>query len=94
MSKEKSLKEKGFYHSKAWRAVRKQVLIRDKNLCRHCLESGKITLATTIHHVMELDRRPDLALDINNLISLCRICHEETRVKPEREAYRARVIRI
>lgn len=74
-----TLKELGFYHKPAWRRMRKQALQRDHYLCQECLRSGKITQATEVHHIMDLEHFPSLALEISNLESLCWNCHEETK---------------
>lgn len=34
-----------------------------------------INRATCVHHIVELEDRPDLALDSDNLIALCDRCH-------------------
>lgn len=74
-----TLKELGFYHKPAWRRMRKQALQRDHYLCQECLRSGKITQATEVHHIMDLEHFPSLALEISNLESLCWQCHEQTK---------------
>ena len=74
-----SLKEMGFYHKPAWRKIRRQALQRDHYLCQECLRSGKITQATEVHHIMDLELFPSLALELSNLESLCWECHEETK---------------
>ena len=76
-----TLKEQGFYHSPAWRKVRLAALRRDGYLCQHCLRQGRATPATEVHHVKELEDYPELALDVNNLLSLCWDCHEKTKVR-------------
>lgn len=48
-------------------------------LCQECLRQGKITPATEAHHIIPLEERPDLALDVNNGEGLCRDCHELTK---------------
>lgn len=74
-----SLKKQGFYHKTAWRRLRKQALQRDNYLCRECLRRGKITQATEVHHIMDLETFPSLALELSNLESLCWDCHEQTK---------------
>lgn len=77
--KKDTLKERGFYHSSAWRRVRKVVLQRDSYICQHCKAQGKLTPATEVHHIKELEDFPDVALEVTNLISLCWRCHELTK---------------
>ena len=67
---------KSFYNSKDWKKVRESVLIRDKGLCqgKDCLKP-----AEEVHHVEELSPRninnPNITLNPDNLISLCKDCH-------------------
>lgn len=70
-----------FYHSEAWRRVRRQALIRDAGMCQDCMErfKGGISMhpnrATMVHHIQPRSERPDLSLDLSNLVSLCDGCH-------------------
>lgn len=71
-----------FYYSKPWRAVRVRVLERDHGMCMLCMErfmrgGVKPRTATVVHHILHLEDRPDLALDMDNLQSLCEICHNQ-----------------
>ena len=77
--KKLSLKEQGFYHSPAWRHLRVQALRRDHYLCQECLKKKRIKKATEVHHIKPLEDHPELALDLDNLTSLCWRCHEETK---------------
>lgn len=88
-----------FYQTKEWKKMRKQVLSRDNYLCVLCLKKNIFRNANTVHHIKHLDKYPELALDVNNLISLCECCHNE--VHPEKRSkkknvkdYSARVIKI
>ncbi len=64
-----------FYHSKEWRRVREYVLARDKRLCVFCGMPGD-----TVDHIIELNDKnvdnPLIALNPDNLRTLCRTCHE------------------
>ena len=73
------LKEQGFYHWPVWRRLRRLALQRDRYLCQDCLEKGVIRTATEVHHVAPVDERPELALELDNLRSLCWECHERTK---------------
>lgn len=68
-----------FYHSSAWKRVRKQVLDRDHHECMWCKKQGRVTTAKTatleIDHIKELQYYPDLALEPSNLRTLCHDCH-------------------
>ncbi len=63
-----------WYQSPAWRGTRAAKLRRDP-LCQRCLKEGRVKPATMVHHVEERKARPDLALDLDNLESLCGPCH-------------------
>ena len=66
-----------FYSGRAWRKVRQQALNRDGGMCVECMaefmrcQSVRPRQATVVHHVIPREERPDLALDLNNLKSLC-----------------------
>lgn len=66
-----------FYKSTAWRKCREVVLIRDHYLCQPCLRLGRITTANTVHHIKPLEDHPELALDEDNLESICPVCHNK-----------------
>lgn len=65
---------RSFYASKAWRAARQQALRRDSYTC--CMCGGH---ATEVHHIIELTPEniadPRIALNVDNLQSLCHDCH-------------------
>ena len=52
--------------------IRKAVYSRDFYTCRICGIQG---YRLTLHHVVPVWQRPDLVLDENNLITVCRKCH-------------------
>jgi len=64
-----------FYKNRKWKYKRAKVLRRDEYLCRECKRYGRTTAATTVHHVIPIEERPELALVSRNLISLCDSCH-------------------
>jgi 5-methylcytosine-specific restriction protein A len=66
-----------FYKSKKWKTKRQSILRRDEYLCRECKRYGKTTPATTVHHILPIEQRPDLKLSSLNLISLCNECHNK-----------------
>ena len=65
---------KAFYKSKQWRAAREMALRRDLFTCCDC--GGR---AEEIHHKIELTpeniTNPVIALGLDNLESLCHVCH-------------------
>lgn len=78
-----------------WRALRVQVLRRDRHRCRECGARGRLE----IHHVKPVREAPELAFDMGNLKALCRTCHARItryevrgdREDPARTAWRAAV---
>lgn len=77
---------KSFYNSSAWKTKRILILNRDHWECQDCvsrIKSGKelrgndrrINRAVDVHHIKELKEHPELALEDDNLISLCVPCH-------------------
>lgn len=61
----------------AWRAIRREILSRDNYICQLC----KGDKATHVHHI--IPRRIVKVHNKNNLISLCKECHELTYQKEE-----------
>ena len=81
---------KEFYNSEKWKHKRLAILRRDQYECQDCRKrlqeakekdvrlpamDAKIRRATQVHHIMELKEHPELALDDENLVSLCTQCH-------------------
>lgn len=81
---------KEFYNSEEWKHKRLAILRRDQYECQDCRKrlqeakekdirlsamDAKIRRATQVHHIMELKEHPELALDEENLVSLCTQCH-------------------
>ena len=64
-----------FYTSAAWKSKREAILSRDGYMCRNCKRYGRQRPATTVHHIKHFDEFPELALESDNLISLCEACH-------------------
>lgn len=73
---------KPFYKSAAWQKCRAVVMLRDHYLCQPCLKRDRIVPADLVHHIKHLEDEPDLALDPNNLESVCNSCHN--KLHPEK----------
>lgn len=71
-----------FYHTTAWRKKRKQILQRDNHECQMCKGEGGYSKGNVVHHIEHLEDRPDLALEDNNLMTVCEACHN--KLHPER----------
>ena len=77
-----SVDKEEFYNSGKWKAKRKKILRRDGYQCQLCKRYGRLTEATLVHHIIEYEDDPSLALVDSNLVSLCKKCHE--KVHPEK----------
>lgn len=65
---------KNFYQSKEWKAIRLLALKRDDYKCVKCGISVDGYKRSRVDHILELKARPDLALTLSNLQSLCPSC--------------------
>ena len=82
-----------FYHSREWREIRPIVLSRDHHECQDCRRAGRYSRGTTVHHILRLEDRPDLALTLDNLVTLCATCHNREhpdKLPESRQAIRRR----
>ena len=80
----KTLKEQGFYKTGNWQRARKLALQRDNYLCQMQASKKCTKIATEVHHLKPLEEFPELGLELSNLVSVCRQCHELTKVRPRR----------
>lgn len=69
------------YNNSKWKKLRLGYLMSHP-LCQKCLENGKVTPATSVHHInspfddgLNDEQRIGRLLDANNLMSLCHQCH-------------------
>lgn len=62
-----------FYATAAWKKIRVMALQRDHYWCRRC---GK-RHATTVHHLVPISADRERALDLDNLESVCAVCHNQ-----------------
>lgn len=63
-----------------WARVSKMVRT-EQPLCVACKAQGRITAATEVHHIIPLQAAPERRLERDNLVSVCRACHEELEAK-------------
>lgn len=70
-----------FYSSLTWKLKRQEILDRDNYECVWCKENGKVTTQfdsiLEIDHIKELEHHPELALNNDNLRTLCKDCHNK-----------------
>lgn len=65
--------ERGYDH--AWRKLSER--FRSHNpLCANCNSNGRVTIAQDVHHIKPIRSNPELRLEWDNLMSLCRPCHK------------------
>ena len=65
-----------FYKSDVWHKVREEVILRAKGRCEVCGKPG-----TEVHHKIHLTLDnvddPSIALNLDNLLLLCKECHNK-----------------
>lgn len=70
-----------FYASTEWKKLRQQALERDHFECVWCKENGKVSdwsnSILEVDHIQELEYHPELAMEISNLRTLCKDCHNK-----------------
>lgn len=75
-------KRRAIYNSERWHRLR-ALKFADSPLCEKCLQEGKVVPAEDIHHVVSFMSTEDkskrlwLAYDYDNLMSLCKECHQK-----------------
>lgn len=72
---------RNFYNSQAWRLKREEIKRRDNYECQWCKNDGGVTTEAhsilEVDHIKELETHPELALDNENLRTLCNDCHNK-----------------
>lgn len=59
-----------------WQKVRDVKAATDP-LCQLCLKTGIVKALDVVHHMKPIETHPESRLDLDNLISLCTMHHEE-----------------
>lgn len=84
----KSIKH-AFYTSREWVLCR-EAYITSHSLCERCLSKGLVVPAEIVHHKIHLSednyRNPSIALNFQNLESLCKDCHNKEHFGEKVEA--------
>lgn len=76
------IERRKIYNSIRWRKLREWKFVCDP-LCEICKKEGKIIPAEDIHHIISFMSTDDpvcrerLAYDYDNLMSLCKRCHQK-----------------
>lgn len=74
-----------FYASTPWIRLKTYKLTINP-LCERCKKKDLIVPAEEVHHIEEISKAPELALEITNLESLCKKCHSKESYKYLQEA--------
>lgn len=73
--------DNGFYQSKAWERCRDAYYKKAGGLCERCLSVGIVKAGVIVHHKKELTMEnytdPSIAFSFDNLMLVCRPCHEQ-----------------
>jgi 5-methylcytosine-specific restriction protein A len=80
-----------FFQSSAWRQLRYQCLRRDGWRCSCCARSVRKRGESRVSHIEPRTQRPDLALVLSNLRTLCGGCDDDRR---KREKGNPRAVRV
>ena len=81
----------GIYQSTEWKKIRK-LKLQQNPLCEECLKMGLITPAQCVHHRIWLTldnvHNPEIALNMENLVSLCLQCHNNIHSRSAHQRYK------
>ena len=76
-----------FYKTNTWQRCRASYIKYRKGLCERCLSLGLMNEGVIVHHKKELTPEnftdPKIAYGYDNLMLLCRSCHEKTHKSPK-----------
>lgn len=70
-------KYKNFYNSKHWNDLRALKFSDADGICEACKAKGIIKPGVDVHHKIPIEKDWSKRLDYNNLILLCKECHNE-----------------
>jgi len=65
-----------FYNSPGWRRVR-LLKLQQNPVCEECFRQGRVTGAVIADHILPAREYASKRLDVDNLQSLCRACHNK-----------------
>lgn len=70
-----------FYKSKQWQDTRNAYASSVGGLCERCLSKGQYNAGEIVHHIVHITPQnisdPNVTLNWNNLMLVCRDCHAE-----------------
>ena len=72
---------KKFYNSTSWTATRNAYFKYKLGMCERCNERGTVSAGEIVHHIIHINtiniNNPNITLDFNNLMLVCRECHKK-----------------
>jgi len=69
------------YKSPEWKELQKQCFKKDNYICQLCkIRGGHLQM----HHIKPKAKYPELQLCINNVVTLCKKCHDSTKGNEEK----------
>ncbi len=69
-------------YGRRWRRFRLTYLAGNP-LCADCAAAGRVTAAIEVHHILRAADRPDLMLDPENVLGLCKAHHSARTARGE-----------
>lgn len=70
-------KYNAFYQTKEWKQLRKQKFEDADGLCEECKKNGIVKIGKEVHHIIPIGKDWSKRLDYDNLILLCKECHNQ-----------------
>jgi 5-methylcytosine-specific restriction endonuclease McrA len=76
-----------FYKTAGWKKLRRRVLANAEHRCQRCGAEG---VPLDVHHVRPVEQYPELALELENLIAVCRPLSQAGLERRDRGLHRLR----
>lgn len=74
-----------FYGTKAWKDCRAAYRKAHGGLCEFCWKKGEVNAGTEVHHLTHITAEnvhdPNVTLNFDNLVLLCKECHDKEHGK-------------
>ena len=86
--KNKNINSSSKISSRKWIKIREQAIIRDNGVCVLCLlkHNRIFSKGLEVHHIVKRIDDPSLMYSLDNLVTVCRECHEELeKLSPEKQ---------
>lgn len=66
-----------FYHSMAWKKVRKLAILNSNGLCVRCFDNNRLVQGYIVDHIIPVKEDWSKRLELDNLQYLCLACHNK-----------------